>query len=124
MVARARRVVNQSKQASSVCTDVLIKGYGYARYPWISAAARGLDRRWDYQTLNGGKVRVINHLVDNDPKHIAEGASSETGAARNHTPKSRMPQYGTNASVRSAAHVPVLSRFIYKILMSTVPCLN
>ena len=77
MVPRARRVVNQSKRAPLVCADGLIKGY--ARRPWILAAAQSLSLRRDFQTLNGGKVRGISHAADSDPKHIAEGRSRRDG---------------------------------------------
>ena len=65
--------MNQSKRAPLVCADGLIKGY--ARRPWILAAAQSLSLRRDFQTLNGGKVRGISHAADSDPKHIAEGRS-------------------------------------------------
>jgi len=89
MEPRARRVVNQSKRAPLVCADGLIKGY--ARRPWILAAAQSFSLRRDFQTLNGGKVRGISQAADSDPKHIAEGRSRREWCARNHTPKSRMP---------------------------------
>ena len=74
---RARGVVNQSKRAPSVCTDGLIKGY--ARRPWMLAAAQRLSLSRDFQTLNGGKVRGISHAADSDQKHIAEGRSRRDG---------------------------------------------
>ena len=77
MEPRARGVVNQSKRAPSVCTDGLIKGY--ARRPWILAAAQSFSLRREFQTLNGGKVSGISHAADSDPKHIAEGRSRRDG---------------------------------------------
>jgi hypothetical protein len=73
MEPRARRVVNQSQRAPRVCTDGLFKGY--ARRLWILAATQRLNLRRDFQTLNGGKVRGINHAADHDLKRIAEGRS-------------------------------------------------
>lgn len=69
MVTRARRVVNQSNRVPSVCADGLIRGY--ARRPWMLAAAQRLSLRRDFQTVNGGKVRGISHTADSDPMHTA-----------------------------------------------------
>ena len=71
MEPRARRIVNQSKRAPGVCSDGPIKGF--ARLPWILAAAQNFNLRRAFQTFNGGKVHGISHAADSDPKHIAEG---------------------------------------------------
>lgn len=71
MEPRARRVVNQSRRTPEVCADGPFAGY--ARRPWILAAAQSFNLRRELQTLNGGKVHGISHAADYDPKHIALG---------------------------------------------------